>query len=350
MTDRLRELTDANFRAELGGVEIALVFFSERKLFGYHDSTNIRLAEILRSRGQFFLVDVEANLALSNAFAVSVLNSYYLFRWGQLLDSYLPRSGNAVVNIAVWCDAVLDERPRKRRYMQHITSKVASDMVAYLEEIEEEESANTRRVHESLLELDRRLNGSEEQVHTHLWANAFLLDLVYDGGYVLSKFPLGINHVSDFVVFGYRTWTNDVGIHATLIELERPTAKLFTKAGDPAAVLNHALRQVQDWKAWLGRNSDYFRRTVRSLLAESGEGKRKVKSSRSLSGFYRDVIVGALDDHVSYGFTVIAGRRPQMTLADRIRLDEMNNSLNGIRIMTYDALLEGWMRRVGSVA
>lgn len=350
MTDALKELTDANFRRELEDVEIALVFFSGRRMFGFHDSTNRRLAELIRSRGQFFLADMDANLELGREYGVSVYNSYYLLRRGRLLDSYLSRGSNDLVDIAVWCDAVLDERPRKGRYMEHITSKVASDMIAYLEEMEEEETANTRRVRESLLELDKRLNGTEEQVHAHLWANAFLLDLFYDGGYVLSKFPVGIKHVSDFVVFGYRNWTNDVGIHATLIELERPTAKLFTKAGDPAAVLNHALRQVQDWKAWLGRNGDYFRRTVRSLLAEGNDAGRTIKSTRSLSGFYRDVIVGALDDHVSYAFTIIAGRRPQMTLAERIRLDEMNNSLNGVRIMTYDALLEGWMRRVGSVA
>ena len=344
----LLELTDATFRRELEDVEIALVFFTDRRMFGYHDSTNRRLAELIRSRGQFFLADIEANLELGREYGVCVLNSYYLLRRGRLLDSYVSRGSSDVVDIAVWCDAVLDERPRKRRYMEYVTSKVASEMVAYIEEMEEEETANTRRIRASLLELDQRLNGTEEQVHAHLWANAFLLDLFYDGGYVMSKLPLGIKYVSDFVVFGYRNWTNDVGIHATLIELERPTGKLFTKAGDPAAVLTHALRQVQDWKAWLARNGDYFRRTVRSLLVE-GSPTERLRSSRSLSGFYRDVIIGALDDHVSYGFTVIAGRRQPMSLADRIRLDEMNNSLNGIRIMTYDALVEGWMRRLGSV-
>src|SRR5689334_23102336 len=113
MGDAFKEVTDATFRAELGAVEIALVFFTDRKRFGDNESTNRRLAQLLRGRGQLFIADMEANLELCNAYSVSVYNSYYLLRRGQLLDSYLPRGGNDVVEIAVWCDAVLDERPRK---------------------------------------------------------------------------------------------------------------------------------------------------------------------------------------------------------------------------------------------
>ncbi|HEX3111593.1 MAG TPA: hypothetical protein VHU41_21005 [Thermoanaerobaculia bacterium] len=181
MTDSLRELTDASFRAELAGVEIELVFFSERGMFGHHNSTNRRLADLIHGRGAFFLADMDANLELCREYGVSVSNSYYLLRRGNLLDSYLARGRSDVVDVAVWCDAVLDGGPRKRRYMEHVTSKVASDMIAYLEEMEEEETANRHRVRESLLGLDKRSGGTEEQVHAHLWANAFLLDLFYDG-------------------------------------------------------------------------------------------------------------------------------------------------------------------------
>jgi hypothetical protein len=45
-----------------------------------------------------------------------------------------------------------------------------------------------------------------------------------------------------------------------VVEIESPKAKMFTKAGDPSATLNHAIRQVQDWRVWLKRNQDYASR------------------------------------------------------------------------------------------
>ncbi len=343
-------LNDATFETQLEDVETALIFFTERRTSSLHESTNRRLAELMRIRWSFFIAYIEDSPLLCRAYDVRVIDSYCLVSRGRLLDSYLPSGGSREdVKIAVWSDDVLDNRPRKRRYMQHITSKAAGDMVTYLDEMEDEETASARRIRSVLMELDRCLQGSEEEVHRFLWSNAFLLDLFYEGGYALSKCPLGNSFVTDFVVLGYRTWTNDVGIHATLIELEKPSRKLFTKAGDPAAVLTHALRQVQDWKAWHSRNGEYFRHTVESFMTEDLAASRKIRSTRSLSGLYSEMLSSVMHERLSCSFRIIAGRRADLSLGDRIRLDEMNNSLNGITIMTYDALLEGWMRRLGSV-
>jgi hypothetical protein len=349
MADHLTVLDDTTFEAELESVETALIFCTERARSRYHESYNVNLAALIGKKGQFFLAYIDDSPLLCRAYGIRVIDSYCLISRGRLLDSYVPRGSHDLGALAMWCDDVLSDRPRKRRYMDHITSKPASAMISYLKEMEEEERSSTRHIRSVLLQLDQSLHGTEEDIHKFLWSNAFLLDLFYEGGYMLSKWPLGNKHISDFVVFGYRNWTNDVGIHATLIEIEKPSRKLFTKAGDPASVLTHALRQLQDWKAWHARNSDYFSRTVQSFLSPDLATAGRIKSTRSLTGFYTDLLLGLMDQHVSCSFKIIAGRRADLTLADRIRLDEMNNSLNGISIMTYDALLEGWMRRLGSV-
>lgn len=349
MAEEFRVLSDHTFEADLREVEFALVFFTERGRSSYHWRTAEELAALFSTKGGFFLAYIDECPLLCRAYGVRVIDSYYLVSRGRVLDSYAPRGQHDVVHLAVWCDAVLADRPRKRRYMEHITSLPASEMVAYLENMDVEERTTSQQIRTVLMQLDQSLGSSEEVVHQFLWRNAFLLDLFYEGGYIMSKFPLGDQHVTDFVVVGYRNWTNDFGIHATLLEIENPTRKLFTKRGDPAATLTHALRQVHDWGAWLSNNSEYFRHTLQARLFAAGGSQDRIKSTRSLSGLYRDVVAQAMNQRLSYGFKIIAGRRTDMTIGDRMRLDEMNGSLNGISVMTYDALLDGWMKRLGSV-
>jgi hypothetical protein len=51
-----------------------------------------------------------------------------------------------------------------------------------------------------------------------------------------------------------------LGSPGRAIELESPKAKLLTKNGDFTSRANHAIRQIQDWRTWLGRNTDYASR------------------------------------------------------------------------------------------
>lgn len=44
------------------------------------------------------------------------------------------------------------------------------------------------------------------------------------------------------------------GYHWILIELESPTHRSMTKAGEQSAKLTHALRQIRDWRIWLRKN------------------------------------------------------------------------------------------------
>ena len=78
------------------------------------------------------------------------------------------------------------------------------------------------------------------------------------GYWVISTKRLGSEHVTDFLLGEdtphQRTW------HA--VELERPQAPLFTRRGDPANALTHAMRQIDDWRNWLSRNRDYASRAA----------------------------------------------------------------------------------------
>lgn len=73
------------------------------------------------------------------------------------------------------------------------------------------------------------------------------------GRWVIPQQRLGVQYVTDFLV-GEK---HSGGYEWTAVELESPSAPIFTKRGDPSARLAHAVRQIQDWRAWLKRNQAY---------------------------------------------------------------------------------------------
>lgn len=96
----------------------------------------------------------------------------------------------------------------------------------------------------------------EEDVQQFLQKEPMLLIQHLGGGhgrYVIPKQRLGSQYVTDFVI-GER---HSGGMEWQAVELESPKATMFTKKGDPTAALNHAIRQIHDWRAWLTRNQPY---------------------------------------------------------------------------------------------
>lgn len=105
--------------------------------------------------------------------------------------------------------------------------------------------------------LDRATKEADMQLF--LEANPQILMQQLDvgvGAWVIPKQRLGAEHETDFLIAheasGGLVW------HA--VELERPQARLFIKNGDASAALNHAIRQIEDWRDWLSRNRDYATR------------------------------------------------------------------------------------------
>jgi Domain of unknown function (DUF4263) len=117
-------------------------------------------------------------------------------------------------------------------------------------------------------ELEALLNNDpdELEVQAFLSQHPWMLATWAGAGpvrWVFSHKRLGIEYVTDFLAGDWRSF----GISWTAIELESPKAKLLTKNGDFTSRANHAIRQIQDWRTWLGKNIDYAsRRRIKTAL------------------------------------------------------------------------------------
>jgi hypothetical protein len=95
----------------------------------------------------------------------------------------------------------------------------------------------------------------------------------------------------------------------TLIEIEQPSHKLFIRSGDPSHQLTHALRQIADWRAWIQNNLHYARAILPDIVPLCP-------------------------------VRVIMGRRRDVLDAHRDLLAMLQLQSPGIRINTYDSLLD----------
>jgi hypothetical protein len=112
------------------------------------------------------------------------------------------------------------------------------------------EPKRIKELEKLLSSFESVLNSSKEQdIHIFLDKNHDLLKFNTYGGFVSSKFKLADKYIPDFVTIEHMIQALNTPI--TFIEIERANKKLFTKSGDPTSFLTHAVRQVQDWKAWI---------------------------------------------------------------------------------------------------
>jgi hypothetical protein len=101
----------------------------------------------------------------------------------------------------------------------------------------------------------------ERDMQLFLEANPRLLIQQINGGrnaWVIPQKRLGWEYVTDFMIAEKAS----TGFAWYAVELERPQAKIFTKKGDISAALNHALRQISDWRDWFSRNRDLAERPL----------------------------------------------------------------------------------------
>ena len=152
---------------------------------------------------------------------------------------------------------------------------------------------------EALLESAAR----EEEAHQFLKANPTVLGLtsVIDP---ISKLPLGSDFVTDFVL-------DEIPYGFVLVEIEKATTRLFKKTSPPERTqeLNHAIEQVEHWRAWVARNHSYI--------------------ASKLPGISPTPLCW-----------VIAGRSRDMDNDQEARLAQINEQQRGVyAILTYDDLL-----------
>ena len=157
----------------------------------------------------------------------------------------------------------------------------------------------------------------EAEIQKYLELHPQLLVQVVGGGHgrwVIPQKQLGAEFSTDFIV-GER---HSFGYEWLLVELENPKKKMFNKNGDPSAALNHAIRQIQDWRAWLRRNQDYATR-------------KKTEKGLELN-----------DIDLNTPGLILIGREYMHSISDNDLRRQMCSNLN-IKIHSYD-----WLFRVGS--
>ena len=111
-------------------------------------------------------------------------------------------------------------------------------------------------------------------------------------------------HVSDFV---FREPPNEY----LLVELERPTARLFRSDGHKHHDLNHAIDQIIDWRRYIQDNT----RTVQNELGLQG-----------ITGDARSLVV--------------IGRSTELTAENRRKLSAIQSETPRLKILTYDDVIE----------
>lgn len=163
----------------------------------------------------------------------------------------------------------------------------------------------------------------EEDIQQFLQENPKCLIQHLGGGHgrwVIPKQKLGSEHVTDFVI-GER---DSLGFHWQAVELESPLKPMFNKNGDPSQYLNHAIRQISDWRGWLNLNQNYAARD----RADSGLGLKDISTNVQ-------------------GLIVIGRRTAGLEKTAQLRR-QLVSQLN-IKIHTYDFLIDTLAGRVESL-
>jgi hypothetical protein len=154
----------------------------------------------------------------------------------------------------------------------------------------------------------------EEDIQQFLQSHPNILTHYLGGGhgrYCLPKKSLGGMYIPDFLLADL----SSLGISWHAVELKNPKAKMFNKNGDYSRQLNHAMKQIRDWRDWLKNNLN----EARNLRQEKG---------LSLIGIEPELdclmLIGRRKD---LDETIIESRR------------RMNKEING-EVHTYDWLIE----------
>jgi Domain of unknown function (DUF4263) len=173
--------------------------------------------------------------------------------------------------------------------------------------------------------------------HSHfLFRQAFSTDESPLG--IIAKPPISNFNFADFAIFS----VSQGGCHIQLIEIERPSDKLFTKKLTPANKLQTAIGQVYDWKEWLQSNQQTFVNSAFRILKDSPKYPSKSEKGTFIYGAKNrlDSIWQAFggNESCTFDYLIILGRWSKLTEKEKKRLILLNNSYSSqwIKIRTYD--------------
>lgn len=154
----------------------------------------------------------------------------------------------------------------------------------------------------------------EEDVQQFLQYHPTVLTHYLGGGhgrYCIPKKSLGGMFIPDFLLADLCS----LGLTWYAVELKNPQAKMFNENGDSSAILNHAIRQIRDYRDWLKNN-----------LNEA----RKLRKDKGL---------GLVGIEPELECLILIGRRRDLDESVSDARRRMNKEING-EIHTYDWLIE----------
>jgi hypothetical protein len=178
---------------------------------------------------------------------------------------------------------------------------------------------------ESYISLKTAIDSAkrEEDVQQALQADPASLIQHLGGGHgrwVIPKQRLGADYVTDFLIAEKHSF----GFEWQAVELESPLRQMFNKNGDPSQYLNHAIRQILDWRAWLKANQAYAARP----RTEGG--------------------LGLTDIDANVRGLILIGRRKDISAETASRRRQFAQDLN-IEIHSYDYLLSAMHGRLAAL-
>jgi hypothetical protein len=163
----------------------------------------------------------------------------------------------------------------------------------------------------------------------------------------ITKPAVGTRFVADFAVLH----ASQGGCTTRLYEIERASARLFTKSLTPARTYQTAIGQVTKWRQWIDANSRTFATDMLELAKSqpkwplrAANGSFRLRSKRELDGLWQ--MFGG-QQHPFFSYTIVCGRWANLTPEERRTLVHLNGSNNGnwYSTVTYDQVARNAYRR-----
>ncbi len=157
--------------------------------------------------------------------------------------------------------------------------------------------------------------------HTELIpTNTFLLNHGVHFSLIFSKMPIGSQFISDFFLIS----KSSAEWNYIFIELEKPSAKLFTKSGGRSQDLARGIKQIEDWNS-------YF------LTSANKEAFKNQPIIHKITSFNPTLH----ENPCNFKYILVIGRRKELEDNNSFaQWRALNNNLKNSYIMTYDSLCE----------
>jgi Domain of unknown function (DUF4263) len=178
--------------------------------------------------------------------------------------------------------------------------------------------------------------GGERAIHAFLKKHPELVvqafSRAWNANICEAEFEFGSDYRADFLVLS----ADSGSWHASLIELEPSSSRLYLNDGTPSKSLRVAQRQIKDWQAWIDLNELYVRQRFSKILERTDTAAQTGVSD------HRKAHTEILDPKVViwWSYHIVIGRRNSLSAEEQFRRAREGGDWGGARISTYDRLVQ----------